>query len=588
MSILAALVRAYDRLPDPPPAGYSMQKIDFVIPLSASGEPGMPIDLRKGTKAIAESMLVPQPAKRAAGIDPNFLWDKSAYVLGVGSSKRLEREHGAFKQLHEQALAETSDEGLLALLRFLASWTPEQLEGRGWPAEVHDANLAFALDSDWRSGRRLLHDRPKAREAWMALRASKTNDARSVCLVSGQRSAPARLHPSIKGVWGGQSAGASIVSFNLNAFESYGHKQGDNAPVSESAAFKYTTVLNRFLATDSGHRIQLGDASCAYWADAASAEAGQQAEQLFGGLLGGELKIDENEQARIVGSMLEKIRLGRPLKEAAPALEQGVQFYLLGLAPNAARVSIRFWIEDDFAVLMKRYQRFLAEMRVEPGDSDPSPALWKYLLETAVLHKRENVPPKLAGDWMHAILTGQRYPQTLLATVLMRMRADKTISARRVSILRALLIRNLNLEEEAPVALDPDNSNRGYRLGRLFALYEYIQSAAQGGKINATIKDKFYGSASTRPRSVFPLLDKGSVHHLSKISKQSPGRRVNLEKRLGSIVQKMTPEEDPFPSTLPLADQALFALGYHHQRNAMFEQSQDESSMDQADKEPVA
>jgi CRISPR-associated protein Csd1 len=532
-------------------------------------------------------MLVPY-RERTSGISPHFLWDKSAYVLGVGTSNRLEQEHAAFRAFQEDILQDTSDEGLLALLRFLAKWTPCQLEARNWPIEITNTNIVFALHSRGKLAREYIHERPAAQEAWNALRLSWSVETASICLVSGQRAPATRTHPKIKGVWNAQSSGASVVSFNEDSFESYGHKQGDNAPVSESAAFKYATVLNRFLAKESGHRVQLGDSSCVFWADASSAKASNQAEQLLGGLFGADLTIDEKEQAGAVGSMLEKIRLGRPLKEVAPALASGVRFYLLALAPNAGRVSIRFWIEDDFGVLMERYQRYLADMRIEPADSDPAAPMWKYLLETAVLHKRENVPPKLAGDWTQAILRGQRYPQTLLANVLMRIRADNVINVRRVAILRAILVRNLHRAKEAPVALDPNNTNRGYRLGRLFAIYEHIQNAAQGGKVNATVKDKFYGAASTRPRSVFPLLDKGSAHHLSKIGKQSPGRRVNLEKRLAGIVEQMSPGADPFPSTLPLADQALFALGYYHQREANYEQTTAAPKTDQADKEPVA
>jgi CRISPR-associated protein Csd1 len=399
--------------------------------------------------------------------------------------------------------------------------------------------------------------------------------SRGHCLVTGERGPVAKLHPSIKNVWGAQSSGASIVSFNAEAYESYNHKQGDNAPVSEAATFAYTTALNRFLEKNSGHRIQIGDASVVFWADASEANKAAEAENIFAGFWDeGDDEpppgIDEASEAQKIRGKLDMIRQGQPLAKVAPELTEGVRFYVLGLAPNAARLSMRFYFEDDFGAIAANYQRFLADMRIEPPHSrNPHPALWKYLVETAVLKKRENVPPNLAGEWMRAILAGGRYPQTLFSTVLMRLRADKDVNALRVAILKALLIRNCN-KKDTPVALKPDYPNKGYQLGRLFAVYERIQSDALGGKVNATIKDKFYGSASAQPRKVFALLEKGSANHLSKMGKQSPGRKVNLEKLVGEIMGAMDPAADPFPNALPAEDQALFGLGYYHQRNEFF------------------
>lgn len=366
--------------------------------------------------------------------------------------------------------------------------------------------------------------------------------------------------------------GGSIVSFNLDSFKSYGHEQGDNAPVSEAAAQKYTSVLNRFLDRSSGHRIQIGDASTVFWADASEAKA-QESEDLFVLMMGdAPAKPDEEVQSKRIGELLERLRRGEQLEKLRPDLEEGVRFHVLGLAPNAARISIRFNYDDDFRELVKNYQRFVADMQIEPAWREPYPPLWRYLVETAVLGKRENVPPNLSGEWMRSILAGARYPMTLLAATLSRIRADGEINALRVSILRALLIRNFNKDEkrEAPVAFDPDNDNKGYLLGRLFAVYEQAQSAALGRNVNATIKDKFYGSASATPRNVFPLLDRGSANHLAKVGKERPGQRVNFEKLIGSIMDRMSPGADPYPKSLSAEDQALFGLGYYHQRGEFF------------------
>jgi CRISPR-associated protein Csd1 len=574
MSILASLVNAYGRLPDAPPFGFSSEKIGFLISLNEDGSPAsLPIDLRNDDKKqTPRQMFVPQAIKRTSGVAANFLWDKTSYVLGVTAAegKSPAREHAAFVERHLRDLARETDPGLKALTAFLKTWLPRSFIELGWPGEMKDQNIVFCLEADRRANI-CLHDRPAAKALWARLSA-ESGRTEAICLVSGEYAPVARLHPAIKNVWGAQSSGASIVSFNLDAFTSYGHEQGGNAPVSEAAAFAYTTALNRFLEKDSGHRIQIGDASVAFWADASEANKATEAENIFAGFWddgGGPLGVDEGTQVDKIRAKLDMIRQGQPLATAAPELAEGVRFYVLGLAPNAARLSIRFYFEDDFGAIAANYQRFLAEMRIEPPPRDGQPALWKYLAETAVLKKRENVPPNLAGEWMRAILAGTRYPQTLLSTVLMRLRADKDVNALRVAILKALLIRNNN-RKDTPVALKPDYPSKGYQLGRLFAVYERIQSDALGGKVNATIKDKFYGSASAQPRKVFALLDKGSVHHLSKIGKQSPGRKVNLEKLVGEIMGAMDPAADPFPSALSAEDQSLFGLGYYHQRNDFF------------------
>jgi CRISPR-associated protein Csd1 len=583
MSALASLVRAYDGMAargEVPPYGYSKEKIGFLIPLNPDGSVAhAPIDLREaeGKKKVARLVAVPQPTKRTSGIEPNFLWDKSAYVLGVtaGEGKRTSREHEAFVARHRECLVSSSDEGLQAFRRFLDTWNPDQFAKLGWPEDMKDQNIVFALENE-RLANVMIHDRPAARGLWARLIAADEKDT-TACLITGDSAPVARLHPAIKGVWGAQSSGASIVSFNLDAFTSYGHEQGDNAPVSEAAAFAYTSALNHFLERDSGHRIQIGDASTVFWADSSNAQAALEAESMFLGFV--DAKVTEAVEEKRVQTVLAKLRAGRPIEEFKPDLPQGVRFFVLALAPNAARLSVRFYIEDDFGVIAERYLRHLDRLRIDPPPKEEALSIWRMLIETAVLRKSENIQPNLAGEWMRAVLTDTPYPLTLLSTLIMRLRADGDVNALRVAVLKSILIKNFNME--VPVSLDPECKEPGYLLGRLFAVYEQIQTAALGRNINATIKDRFYGAASAQPRKVFRMLEAGSANHLSKIGKQKPGLRINFEKTVGAIMEAMSPERDPFPASLPDKSQALFGLGYYHQRNEFFKKY-DKSASEEA------
>ncbi|AEI38601.1 type I-C CRISPR-associated protein Cas8c/Csd1 [Zymomonas mobilis] len=575
MSVIASLVEAYKRFPDTPPFGYSAEQISYVISLNDDGTVAHVVDLRveDGKKRIPRKMFVPHSVKRAANITSNFLWDKTSYVLGITAkeAKRTEDEHRAFVEKHINAIGDSTDAGLRAFRLFLEGWRPEYFTGPVWLDEMKDQNVVFALESN-RLKNIYLHDSDAAKLLWSRI-FSEDEKKNDICLVTGEAGNIVRLHPSIKGVWGAQSSGATLISFNLESFTSYGHKQGRNAPTSEAAVFAYTTMLNYFLDRGSHHRLQIGDASTVFWADAGDKQAAEDAESLFYT----SIDIDDLHQKEEISTnrlreTLARLRRGEPIELVEPELAKGVHFYILGLAPNAARLSVRFFYSDNFCDLIRNYQRFVSDMRIEPPPREEYPPLSRYLLETAVLGKRENIVPNLAGEWFRSILTGSSYPLTLMSSVIRRIRADGQVNGLRVGILKALLVRNFN-RKDVPVALDPDNINKGYLLGRLFAVYEQIQTAALGSKVNATIKDKFYGSASAQPRKVFPVLDKGSANHLSKIGKEKPGFRIVLEKTVASIMEKMRPDADPFPTSLAAQDQALFGLGYYHQRSEFFKKA---------------
>lgn len=591
MSILASLVRAYERLPEAPPFGYSVQNIGVIVGLNPDGSVASVTDWRvgEGRKRNPRPMLVPQPVKRTAGIAPNFLWDKTSYVLGVtaGEGKRTADEHVAFRERHEKELVGTDDPGLSALLLFLRQWTPEQFAAPIWNDEFKDQNVAFALEADRR--RNLwLHDRPAAKALWSRL-SGGDGELSQVCLVTGDAAPVARLHPAIKGVWGGQSSGGSIVSFNLDAFTSYGHEQGDNAPVSEMAAFAYTTALNRFLERDSGHRIQIGDASTVFWADASEAEVAREAEALFTAMFGGEA-VDETAEAKKIGILLEQLKKGEPLENLDPRLKDGVRFHVLGLAPNAARISIRFHYDNDFRELARNYQDYVADLRFEPRSKDRRITIYNLVLRTAPARRDRNkqikfdsaqISPLLAGELFRSILTADRFPRALLAQILMRVRSDQLLDNLRISMIKAVIVRDMRKEGRLPkedylVRSDPDDPNPARRLGKLFALIERAQLAALGDEINTTVKDKYLGTCAATPAQVISkLILNAEQHHLKRLrnghSDAGGIKDAHHARRIGAAINRdlgrlAASFGNNFPAQHSDEEQGLFLIGYYQER----------------------
>lgn len=584
--ILTALHDYYGRLAarkEVAPFGYSQEKISYALTISPEGRLLEVQDIRDGSgkKPVPRSLRVPQPPKRASNIASCLFWDKTSYVLGMtakSDAKGLERtaqEHEAFKALHRQVLAGDPDPGLQALLAFLDRWQPAAPSPLITP-EILDSNVVFRLDGE----RRYLHERPAAQVA--RSRQTAAGDAGAgLCLVTGDRASVARLHPSIKGVNGAQTAGASIVSFNCSAFTSYGKDQGLNAPVSEQAAFAYTTVLNHLLrrSEHNRQRLQLGDTSVVFWAVAADQDAAAEtaAEGLFASMLN-QPPDDAAEAARLRG-VLDSVAKGRPLAELDPKLRDDTAFYILGLAPNAARLSIRFWQTGTLAAFARRLADHYRDLALAPEPWKTPPSIRRLLFATAPSRggkpKQEDIPPQLAGDLARAVLSGGRYPASLLANVIMRLRADGEISGLRVALCKAALARDRRLglspsSEEVPVSLDKASTNPGYRLGRLFAALENVQRSALGS-VNASIRDRYYGAASATPASIFPVLLRNTQHHLGRLRKDKPGLAHVLEAEIAEIVDGLPPQ---FPRHLRIEAQGRFAIGYYHQAQARFSRSE--------------
>ena len=576
LTILESLDRYYDRISQRQEAeqfGFTREKISFAITLSDGGEAVAVADLRlpRGKRLVPRLISVPAAVRRTVAIVPNFLWDKSAYVLGCTASpgKRTSAEHAAFRSMHLDLLAGSSDPALTALRRFIECWRPEDFGAAPFFSDMLDTNIVFRIDGE----QRYVHEGDAARD--MIARRLSPEGSVGTCLVRGVRAPIARLHPVIKGITGAQPSGANLVSFNLEASTSYRREQGENAPVSEVAAFRYGTALHHLLEQVGRNRLkhEIADTTVIFWADSADVgEAGAKAaEEWFAAVM----EPSEAESgASEFCNWLDSISATQSSIASDPQLYSRTQFHILGLSPNVARLSVRYWITGPFGDIVRQLKTHHHDLSIEPRPWHRSPSVSQLLLKAAARQeKRENIPPILAGEMMRAVLTGARYPRMLLSVVMSCLRAGADPGTGwHAAAIRALLVRSrrsgdiplsneVDLREEGlPMSLDRNNPNPAYQLGRLFATMELVQRMATG-HVNATIRDRYFGLAAATPGRIFPLLMRTTQNTFRKLGKS---RRSNwLQREISEIVGGLPPE---LPRSLSLEAQGRFVIGYYHQR----------------------
>ena len=570
--ILQALTRYYETLADQGKIarpGWAKSRISYALCLNMDGELVQVIPLLEetgGKKPQPRQFDLPAPVKRTVGIDSNFLWDNSSYLLGVDAKSKPDRSRQCFfacKERHHTVLDGVNSTAAAAILRFFDTWNPAN--ARTHPALQNDfeamtagGNLMFRIDGAFP------HEDEAIRHAWQAYYDKAEGDTQQ-CLVTGHEDQIAVVHPSIKGVDGAQSSGAAIVSFNAPAFCSYGQEQSFNAPVGRYAAFAYTAALNHLLA-DRENVQKIGDTSVVCWAE--NAEPQYQA-FTFAALFGQKQdRLDENDLRETVR------RLASGMQVPEQNLDPDRTFYILGLAPNAARLSVRFFFRDSFGHLMKNVNEHHERMEiVRPSyDKYETMPLWAMLRETVNQNSRDKSPsPIMASAVARAIFTGGLYPAMLLEQTMMRIRAERDINRGKAAIIKAYYLRNSNPDcpkEVLTVALNEASTNPAYTLGRLFSVYEAVQSDANPG-INSTIKDKYFNSAASTPARIFPLLDNLCQKHLRKLS---TGRRIWYEKQIMTLTAVLG---DEYPTRMNLPQQGSFNLGYYHQTQKRYEKKEE-------------
>ncbi len=577
--ILQALVSYYETLAargELPQPGWAPVKVSYVLNLDDQGDITTVVCIKEEVTRGKKKALVPQiiqlpaPVKRTAGVTANFLCDNSSYILGAdkkGKPKRSLECFQACKTLHETLLVSVEEPAARALLSFFDHWQPEKLTEH--PAFAHQdmEDLLASANLIFRYRGRYLHEIPAIRQAWQDYYNNSQDSQQFPCLVTGKLAPVAQLHPSIKGIYGAQSSGASLVSFNAPAFCSYDREQGLNAPTSQYAAFAYGAALNYLIATQN---TRVGDVTLLFWAESGE-EAYADALKRFG--FGGGDEDDQYKEEDLKG-LMESLAEGVDVEWDGTRIDPNMTFYILGISPNAARLSVRFFLRNSFGQFIRSVKAHYDRLEIVRPSFDPfdNIPVWRMLKETVNPNSREKKPAAdMAGDTLRAILTNTPYPATLLNGVTLRIRADREMNRTRAAILKAYYLKNRNPfvpEEVLTVSLNQDSNHEAYVLGRLFSVLEAIQSDANPG-INATIRDKYFSSASATPGVVFPTLVNLAQKHLRKLDE---GKKIFYDKQLTELMSKLG---ETYPNRMNLPQQGAFQLGYYHQTQYRFTKKED-------------
>ncbi len=578
------------------PLYFSSGKVSFVLEITEDGALVEVIDIRDTSdkKNRPITMNLPEQTSRSSGIAPYFLSDKAEYILGYyplmpkesetqKKASDARRKHEASKALACKLLHGLDDISAKAILGFYSKWEPEHAREHpllvSFQSELDkgiDTNMVFHVVTQ----EAYAHDSPAIKDAWIRYREQEdTSDTfLGQCLITGDTDVPiARTHDKIKGIRGAQSAGASLISFNFRSAESYGKDsmQSYNSPVSKTAMFGYTTALNHLLAS-SRNRTLVGDMTVVFWSGKPT--VANEVEPILSSFF---FPIkdqweDLNLTEHLIG-ILQRVQQGKYL-DTAMLPHSDVPFYVLGLSPNNARTSVRFFWQGNFRELVIKLEQHTSDFALGgySVNDEGMPSIYRILQETmrdlGDGNKIGEVPsPQLGGELLRAIIEGTIYPYSLLTLIVSRIRADGIINPLRASIIKAYLLRynriqrQNQLKEELTVSLNPQAKEPAYRLGRLFAVLERAQQEAAGGvgKLNATIKDRYFSTASSNPAAVFPVLLKLAQHHLSK-SKFG----IFRDREIQDILQEIR----DFPVSLDLHHQGVFILGYYHQKHNFYAQ----------------
>lgn len=596
--ILQALVKYYQTLlkrGEVEESGWCKARVSAEIILNDTGElQGIlslqnPVQRGKKQVFVDTMMRVPEIFKRSSGVRPNFLCDNSSYFFGIddkGKPKRSLECFEASKKFHHDLLDGCQSTAAQAILAFFDRWQPDEGKQNTVFSQNHDviieaSNLVFKIND------RFAQDDPAIQKCWQKYKQSgQSGSLREQCLVTGEIAEIAKVHPNIKGIKDAQSSGASLISFNASSMESFGHigDQGFNAPVSEYAAFAYAAALNELLR--KGNSILCGDTTVVFWAQSGEDMYSRYYSALMGGSDASGLSDED------IKAVLEKTAKGNPADLKGIVLSPDEPFYVLGLAPNAARLSVRFFWRNTFGTALKNIHAHQERMKIcRPSWENESLSLYR-LLNASVNpnSKKSNASPLLAGSLLRSVLQDSPYPEAMYRQFLLRIKADSDkinekgrrvnlkITYPRAAFIKAYLIKNHEKEWGGEITMKVNENCNAipYVLGRLFAVLEGLQQTVNPG-INATIKDRYFNAACATPGTVFPLLLKLSNAHLNKLGKDKKAWAITIQKKIGDLLGKisMPDQGSPIPGRLTLDEQGMFILGYYQETQDRFTKKED-------------
>lgn len=571
--IISALAEYYDRAVangvDLPKQGLEKKEIPFLVEINQDGVFTRILDMREDKRA--KEWTVPQNCGRTTNIEANLLWDNIEYALGCveGGGEpddKVRKRHEAFVGKLQALPAEVvSVPAVSTLIKFLAGADKlEAMQSHPLWTDLIDSksnNVSFVYKGEMVpvcADENILNK----------IVCADSQEEKKRCIISGEKSPIARLHTAIKGVAGANTSGANIVSFNIPPFCSYGKEQGENSSVGDAIVFRYTTALNHLLRRDSPQKSIVGGTTVVFWSRKSNAMEANLPFFFTGSL---RHKDNPNEYTERMTALFDAVHQATDVSGYDTD-----HFYILGLSPNAARIAIRFWHKTTVKKIAENIKRYFDDTEIITGRKrDARLSVYHILRNIAALKKMDNLSPLLAGQFVKAIIMGQPYPAVLLQAAVIRCRAEMDVVHERAAIIKACIIsaRNFSLsseEKEKLKMLNPNQNRPAYVLGRLFAVLEKMQEEALPG-INATIKGKYYGTASTSPGAVFSILLRSSNHHSNKLP---GGRQIYFEKLKGEVVALLEADSS-FPRHLTLEEQGWFALGYYHQRQNFFTKKED-------------